>query len=343
MSSREIELSGTKVNSIRIFNRLLDRFVVTRELMPLTLLILIAVAFYFANPAFLSPLNISNMFAFIPELGIIALGMTFLLIAGEFDLSVGALFAFVPVLMFILLNEGILPIELGFILGLIVAALIGYITGLLVTKVQISSFLVTIGMMLIVRGLGLYISEGFPQATWETDSPLKTVLVGTIPVGPFKVNAGLLWFILLAVIMNFILHHTRFGNWMMATGGNVKSARARGINTDKVKVLLFVQTSVLAAFAGTISATRVASAYPIAGTGYELEVIAMSVVGGTSLFGGRGTIIGTIIGVILLRSIRNGIIVVGVPGLAYNIFVGLIILLMMAMQSLMERKTRGAV
>jgi simple sugar transport system permease protein len=317
MSSSEIQLSETKLNSTGMLNRLLDRFIVNRELMPLTLLVLIAVAFYIANPAFLSPLNLSNMFAFIPELGIIALGMTFLLIAGEFDLSVGAVFAFVPVLMFILFNEGFLPIEAGFFVGLVIAALLGYITGLLVTKVRISSFLVTIGMMLIVRGLALYVSEGFPQATWETDSILKTILVGTIPVGPFKVNAGLLWFILLAVIMSFILHHTRFGNWMMATGGNVKSARARGINTDKVKVLLFVQAAVLAAFAGIISATRVASAYPIAGTGYELEVIAMSVVGGTSLFGGRGTIIGTVLGVILLRSIRNGIIVVGVPGLAY--------------------------
>ncbi len=341
MSSANAQVSESKINEASFFDRLVDRFNATRELMPLTLLILISATFYLADPAFLSPLNLSNMFAFIPELGIIALGMTYLLISGEFDLSVGAVFAFVPVLMFIMFNEGFLPIEVSFFVGLSVAALIGLINGLLVTKVQISSFLVTLGMMLIVRGLALFISEGFPQTTWEAESIVKSILVGVIPFGKFKLNAGLIWFILLTGIMHFGLNYARFGNWMMATGGNVKSARARGINTDKTKILLFVLASILAAFAGIISATRVSSAYPIAGTGYELEVIAMCVVGGTSLAGGRGTVLGTAIGVILLRSIRNGIIVVGVPGLAYNIFVGVIILIMMALQSLMERKVRG--
>jgi len=324
---------------VDLLRTLPDRYIAMRELIPLTLLVLTSVGFFIGNPAFLSPANVSNMFAFIPELGIIALGMTLLLAAGVFDLSVGAVFAFAPLLTFVLVNQGGIPIELALLVGLAVAAMVGLVNGLLVTKVGISSFLVTLGMMLVVRGLGLFMSEGFPETT-SVDSILTTAFVGTLSLGPFTVYAGLVWFLGLAGVMHFMLNHMRFGNWIMATGGNARSARARGIDTDQVQIRLFVLMAILAALAGTISAVRVSSAYPIAGTGYELEVIAMAVVGGTSLFGGKGTIIGTVIGVILLRSIRNGIIVIGVPGLAYSMFVGLIILLAMSLQALIERKTR---
>jgi simple sugar transport system permease protein len=159
--------------------------------------------------------------------------------------------------------------------------------------------------------------------------------------GDFTLLASLIWFVVLAVVMHFVLKNTRFGNWILATGGNVKASRARGVNTDRVKVILFVICAVLAGFAGAMDSIRIESAYPISGTGYELEIIAMVVIGGTLLYGGRGTIIGTVIGVLLLRTIRNGIIVVGVPGLAYNIFVGVIIVAMMAVHSLIETSQIG--
>ncbi len=142
--------------------------------------------------------------------------------------------------------------------------------------------------------------------------------------------------------MLYILRMTRFGIWMYATGGNIKSAVERGINTDRIKIILFIVSAVFAAFSGTIDAFRITSAYPIAGTGYELETIAMVVIGGTSLYGGTGTLVGTVIGSILLRAMRNGIIVLGVPGLAYNIFVGAIILVMLTIYSVMGRGGRGA-
>jgi simple sugar transport system permease protein len=326
---------------MNVLRKILEKFVTVRELWPLTLLVLLSIVFFLLKPAFLSPMNLGNMLAFIPELGIIALGMTLLLTAGEFDLSVGAVFGFCPVLMFILANEGICPIEIGFFVVLIVAALVGLAIGVLVTKIKISSFLVTIGMMLVIRGTGLYISHGFPQATWKTESLLKTIFVGTVKFGDFKLYASLAWYLGLVAALSFLLNHTKFGNWIMATGGNVQAAQARGINTDRVKIILFMLTSFLAGLAGIIDSFRISSAYPIAGTGYELEVIAMTVIGGTLLFGGRGTIIGTLIGVTLLRSVRNGIIVIGVPGLAYNIFIGAIILIMMAIHSFMEHRATG--
>ena len=328
---------------MNILKKIFAKYRSAREMGPLTLLIILSVVFYLANPAFLSIMNLSNMLAFIPELGLIALGMTLLLTGGEFDLSVGSVFGFCPVLMFIFKNEGFMSIEPAFFIALAVAALIGLLNGLLVTKVGISSFLVTIGMMLVVRGIGLFISHGFPQSTWETESIIKTVLIGAMQSsgGDLKIHASLFWFVAFIFLMWFILKKTKFGNWIMATGGNKLAAQARGINTDTVKIVLFMITSFLAGFAGIIDSIRISSAYPISGTGYELEIIAMTVVGGTSLFGGSGTIIGTVIGVTLLRSIRNGIVVVGVPGLAYNIFVGMIILIMMAVHALIEKKTTG--
>ncbi len=329
---------------MKVLRRIAFQYTATRELGPLTLLIILGAVFYIANPTFLSPRNLGNMLAFIPEIGIIALGMTMLLTSGEFDLSVGATFGAIPVIMFILYNEGVMGISLAFIVALIFSALIGLINGLFVTKVGISSFLVTIGMMLIVRGIGLFVSHGFPQSTWEVDSVLKQILVGQITIGEggFKIYASLFWFIALILFLWFLLKKTRYGNWILATGGNQKAARARGINTDFVKISLFMIASLLAGFAGIIDAARIASAYPISGTGYELEVIAMVVVGGTSLFGGYGTVFGTIVGVVLLRSIRNGIVIVGVPGLAYNIFVGVIILAMMTVHAVIEKRTTGS-
>jgi simple sugar transport system permease protein len=320
-------------------NRSFARLSTYRELGPFGLLIILSIAFYFANPAFLSTMNVSNMLSYVPELGIIALGMTLLLTAGEFDLSVGATFGFCPVLMFILYNQHVMPFEVAFAVSLVAAILIGLANGLFVAKVRLSSFITTIGMALIVRGAALYISNGFPQATWKTETWIKTALVGTVAeIGAFILLSSLFWYVGLAIVMHFVLNNFRFGNWTLATGGNARAARARGVNTGRVKIILFVVCAFLAGLAGIMDSLRIESAYPIAGTGYELEVIAMVVIGGTSLYGGRGTVIGTVIGVFLLRVIRNGIVVVGVPGLAYNIFVGMIIILMMTLHSFYGRR-----
>lgn len=335
INSTSTEVSALRKN--RMFKKLLD----IRELGPLALLIILSVGFYFVNPSFLSTMNISNMLAYVPELGIIALGMTLLMTASEIDLSVGSSFGCIPVLMYVIYNENTMPFGVAFLLALFIAALIGLVNGLLVTKFRIPSIIVTIGMMLIVRGTAVYISSGFPQATWQTKSWIKSMIIGSVgEIGEFKLLASLIWFFGLAVVLHFVLTNTRFGNWIQATGGNVKAARARGVDTDKVKIVLFVISSILAGFAGIMNALRVQAAYPISGTGYEMEVIAMVVIGGTVLWGGKGTIIGSVIGVFLLRVIRNGIIVIGIPGLAYNIFVGLVIVLMMMIHSLLTRAKR---
>jgi simple sugar transport system permease protein len=199
-------------------------------------------------------------------------------------------------------------------------------------------------MLLVVRGSALYITSGFPQRTWSAEgSWLADILVGEFAVGGFRLYMSVFWFALFAIGTHYFLTQTRGGNWIQASGGNANAARARGVNVSRTKVLLFMFSSAMAAFAGIISSIRTSAANPNSGTGYELEVIAMVVIGGTVLTGGRGTIIGTVLGIFILRAMRNGIVLIGVPGLAYNIFIGAIILGMMALHSWLERRHNAGV
>lgn len=309
----------------------------TPEATSLAILALVLVGFTLANDRFLSPLNVSNLLAFAPELGIIALGMTLLLTSGEFDLSVGAVFAFCPVATMLLVQNGGWALGPALMVGLAGCVAIGAVNGVLVTKVGISSFLVTLSMLLIVRGSALFLTQGFPLKSWDEAHWLRTVLAGSFYLGDVRIHASLIWFGLLALGAFYVLNVAKIGNWITAVGSNRSAAVARGVPADRVKIGLFVATSVLAGLAGIISALRISAASPVAGTQYELEVIAMVVVGGTALTGGRGTIVGTVIGVLMLRLIRNGIVLVGVPGLAFNIFVGVIILAMLVLHARLHR------
>jgi len=312
---------------------------------PFALLVGAIVTFALLNATFISVLNVGNLLAFTPELGMIALAMTLLMIAGEFDLSVGSVFGFTPVVMWFVFNEGIASLEVGFIIAISVAALIGLTSGLFVTRLKIPSFLVTLGMLLVVRGAALWLTQGFPQRTWKAESFFTEIVVGDFylptPFGDVRLYMSIVWFALIAVILGYIIMASKFGNWIQAAGGNPMAAKARGVRVARTKVSLFILTAVVAGYSGITSSIRVSSANPNSGEGFELEVIAMTVIGGTVLGGGKGTIIGTIIGVLLLRVMRNGIVMVGVPALAYKIFIGGIILGMMALHSYMQRRQQA--
>jgi simple sugar transport system permease protein len=324
-------------------NPLLQKLVFSPEFGPFVLLVVEVVTFAALSSTFLSVGNISNLLAFTPELGIIALGMTMLMTSGEFDLSVGSVFGFTAVLMWTFYNAGLTSLELGFVVAMAVAVLVGFVNGWLVTRLKIPSFLVTLGMLLVVRGTALYITAGFPQGTWTAESPLMNLIVGDFYIGEFRIYASLLWFIFFAIILGYVLMYSKTGNWIQAAGGNPVSALARGVRVARTKMFLFMLSAAMAGYAGVTSSIRVSAANPNSGTGYELEVIAMVVIGGTALTGGRGTIIGTVIGVFILRMMRNGIVMIGVPGLAYNIFIGAIILAMMALHSWLERRHHAGV
>jgi simple sugar transport system permease protein len=319
--------------------QIIRRLIAKPEFGPLVLLVVELAVFWSINPDFLSPLNISNILTFTVELGLIALAMTLLMTSGEFDLSVGAVFGFSPVVMWTLFNADVTSLEVAFVLAMVLAAFIGLVNGWFVTRLKIPSFLVTLGMLLVVRGTALFITDGFPQRTWSAGGQwLAEVLVGDFYIGTFRIYTSLFWFIGAAIALGYVLTETKFGNWIQASGGNAGAARARGVNVTRTKIILFMLSATMAAFAGIISSIRTSAANPNSGTSYELEVIAMVVIGGTALTGGRGTIIGTVLGIFILRVMRNGIVLIGVPGLAYNIFIGAIILGMMALHSWLERR-----
>ena len=318
------------------------RLITRRELGPFLLLVLELIVFQSISRDFLSALNIGNVLDFTVELGMMALAMTLLMIAGEFDLSVGSVFGFSAVFMWTLKNSGATSLPVAFVVAMAAAVLFGLINGWFVTKLRISSFLVTLGMNLVVRGAALFLTNGFPQRTWSAEgSRLASVLVGELRFGNFHVYASLFWFIGMAIVFGYVLSQTRRGNWIQASGGGAEAARARGIKVARTKTALFVLIAMVSAFAGIISSIRTASANPNSGTGYELEIIAMVVIGGTALSGGRGSIIGTVLGVLILRVMRNGIVMIGVPGLAYNIFIGVIIMTMVALHAILERRRRA--
>src|SRR4029078_9121704 len=170
------------------------RLIAKPEFGPFVLLVIELIVFFSINRDFLSPLNISNTLAFSVELGLVALGMTLLMTSGEFDLSVGSLFGLSPVLMWTLFNSGSVPLELAFIVAMALAALIGFANGVFVTRLKIPSFLVTLGMLPVARGTALFITDGFPQRTWNAgDQWIAQVLVGDFYIGPFRIYMSLFW------------------------------------------------------------------------------------------------------------------------------------------------------
>ncbi len=207
---------------------LFQRLISAPEFGPLVLLVAEILVFTVRSPAFLSTSNISNLLAFTPELGMITLGMTLLMTAGEFDLSVGSVFGFAPIMMWTFYNTHAGSLEVGFLFALVIAALVGFINGWMVTRLRIPSFLVTLGMQFVVRGTALYITDGFPQHTWAANSTLTSLIVGQFSVGALRIYASLLWFILFAVILGYVLTHSKGRQLDSGCGRQrVRGSRAR--------------------------------------------------------------------------------------------------------------------
>ena len=212
------------------------------------------------------------------------------------------------------------------------------------TRLKIPSFLVTLGMLLVARGTALFITDGFPQRTWSAGNEwIANILVGDFYILGFRVYTSLFWFVAAADCARLSADPDQ----VRQLDPRHRRQRQRGAGARRqrrrVKEALFVLSAVMSSFAGVISSIRTSAANPNSGSGYELEVIAMVVIGGTALTGGRGTIVGTVLGIFILRVMRNGIVLIGVPGLAYNIFIGAIILGMMALHSWLERRHHAGV
>lgn len=315
--------------------RIIKRVLILKVTPSLVMFVPILLVFYIVEPAFLSMDNIEVILAVVPEIGIVVAGVTMLMIAGEFDLSVGSIFCLAPIIDDKLIMAG-WNIWLSLIVVLLISAMIGALNGIITLKLRIPSFIATLGTMMIWRGVVLLITKGFPPPFPEVAMPIKRFLAGRIG----SIYISLVWFVVILMILWIVLERTRFGNWMFATGGNVRVARSLGINPNRVKLINFMLVSTLAGFGGLIQAHRLGAILPSTGSGLELEAIAASVIGGTSLFGGIGSIAGSAIGTFLIRVINNGLVMAGVSGYWFRVFIGIVLIIAVIWNQFISRKTR---
>ena len=309
----------------------IKQVLVKPEVSTFIMFIVIMVGFYFANPRFLDERNIRIVMGITPEYIIVAIGIAILMISGEFDLSVGSVFALVPMAIVQLTHQGF-NIWLSIALGLSIGIIIGFINGFITLRFGIPSFIATLGMLYIARSLTTVATAGFPP-------PFPHELPNEMFVYQFELfRASLYWSLLVAIILGILLHRSNLGNWIYATGGDVIAASSMGIKTNNIKMFCFILCGFLAGFAGMIQTFRLEAPLPSQGYLLELESIAAAVIGGVSLFGGIGTVIGAMIGAILIRFLESGIIMARIDAEWFRAGLGTLIILSVVFNTYISRR-----
>ncbi|CAM4300701.1 ribose ABC transporter permease [Paenibacillus alkaliterrae] len=292
-----------------------------QKLGPLIGLLIITVILIIASPNFLTVNNILNVFRQVSINALIAFGMTFVILTGGIDLSVGATLALSGALTAGLLNGGMDPLT-AIIIGLVAGGVMGAVNGLLITKANIAPFIATLATMTIYRGFALVYTDGRPITGFESE--LFTLVGGGYFFG---VPVPVIITIIIFAILFFILRKTTFGRNVYAIGGNEEASLLSGIKTGRFKIYVYALTGLLSALAGIILTSRLNSAQANAGFGYELDAIAAVVLGGTSLSGGRGWIVGTLVGALIIGVLNNGLNLLGVSSFYQQVVKGMVILL----------------
>ncbi len=283
-------------------------------------LIILCMVISIVTPRFLTVTNILNVFTQVSVNAIMAVGMCFVILTGGIDLSVGSTLAITGAVAATLAKSNG-NVVVGLIAALVIGGLIGLFNGFLVAKGKIQAFIVTLATMTVFRGVTYVYTNGTPISGLGSNFTFigNTKIIGI----PFPV----ILIIIVVLIAWYVLSQTRYGRYVYALGGNEDSARLSGINTDKIKTLVYVLCGATAALSGVIVTSRIGSASPNAGVGFELDAIAAVVLGGTSLSGGEGTIIGTIIGAMIIGVLNNGLNLMNVSPFYQLIVKGFVILL----------------
>jgi len=317
-------------------NKFFGNMIRFREFGALSGLIIIMIIFTILSNKFFTWDNLVGVFTITSELGIIAIGVALLMISGEFDLSVGSVFAISPMVGALLANAGI-PFPIAFLIGLIGAGLIGFLNGWLVIKTAIPSFIVTMGTMMFFRGVLLAVSGGFPITVMGESGFLNAL--GGRTIGGMRASG--IWLIVSTILFSLMLNRTKFGNHVFAVGGNPGTAKAVGIQVNRVKLINFILCSLMAGLAGFTMFGRFYSIDPTAGELHELEAIASAVIGGTLLTGGYGSIWGAFIGAFLIGVLRSGLILAGAPAYWYKAFVGVVLVIAVIMNTKIRKMVVG--
>lgn len=293
--------------------------------------VLLVVYLSFATTKFLTLSNIVNVFRQVSNQGIIAVGMTMILIMGQIDLSVGALVAFAAVLNAIFLKWG-LSIPLSILSTLGVTCLWGVLNGYVTARFRLHAFLVTMATMTLIRGMTYTLTGGYP--------------VGGLPQDFFIYGSGQLGFVpypviyMIAIFMlgAFVMSSTTFGRSIYALGGNEDAARLSGINVERVKIGVFVVSALVSGISGLVLSSRLMAGSPEIGIGWELDIVAAVIIGGTNIMGGQGKLSGTLLGVLFIGILSNGMILLDITPYMQQVVRGLVILGAVILNSLQEKR-----
>lgn len=298
-------------------------------------LILLVIFFSFASSSFLQPSTLTMVAKHVALYGILALGMTFVIITGGIDLSVGSVVGLTGMLAGGLIQEGLtignktiyFSVPAIIVLMLIFGCLIGLINGLIITKLNVAAFIATLGTMYICRGLANLRSGGATFPKLNGFEALGNVGLKTLGTNWLGIPAGVYIFAVLAILSAILLKRTHIGWHILAVGGNEKSAKLSGIKADRVKILVYIISGFCAAWIGLINTAQLSSAHPASGDGWEMNAIAATVLGGTSMAGGTGTIVGTIVGAFVIGVINDGMTMCNVSEFWQKIIRGVVIIL----------------
>jgi ribose transport system permease protein len=301
------------------------------ELGVLVPLVICTLLFFGVRHSFLGSNSVASMLRAMAFVGLIAVGQTWLMIAGEIDLSVGSVAGLCAVTSSWLMKVSGWPVEAGLAAGILLGCVAGLINGIVAVRFGIPAFIATLGMLYIARGFNYLLCRGYP--IYPIPDSLKTF--GRAE--PLGLSWAFLIFVGAVLIGDFCLRKTVFGRMVYATGGNKEVARIAGINTDWVKLSCYILTGALAGFAGMLLMAQLNVGQPEIGVGWELDVIAAVVIGGVSLFGGIGTVTGTFLGLMIMQVVRSGLVVTGVSTHWQTVAVGAIMILAVGVDLLRRR------
>jgi ribose transport system permease protein len=308
-----------------------------QELVIFLLIVIMSIALNYINAGFLTPANFKPMSRGIAIEGFIVIGMTFLLISGVFDISVGSVMAFSGFVFTSLAANGV-NVYLAIVAALATGVVIGIVNGLIVTKIKVNPFIATLATMTIVRGLVLALSQGNPIRV------SKPEFIQFSATEVFGIPAVFIFFFLILVCADYMLRKIRYLRQFYFIGGNENSATLTGINVDKTRIILFVVIAVLTSLSGVLSSSRLEASVPNAFVGIELKILVACVLGGCSLNGGSGSILGSVLGLVFLFLLDNGLVMLGVDIYWFNGVLGVflvgVVLLNSYSNSIKERKLK---
>lgn len=295
--------------------------------------VLLVVIFIMAimSPYFFSWKNCRNILNQSAIYLVLSIGMTFVICAGQIDLSVGAIIGFSGVCVGLLLNQGVSPIW-AILIQLLIGVIVGIVNGIFVVYGKINSFIVTLGMMTILRGITLILTNSSSVFGFGN----IITFIGSGKIGP--VNMPIILSLVIATVGGVLLHRTTFGNYCLFIGTNEIALNRSGVNVKKYKIIIFALCGLCASVAGLIITARLNSAEPLAGQGYEMDAIAASILGGTSMQGGKGNIIGTIIACLILNIMKNGLTLLAISSHYQEILTGLILLISVLISESEQRR-----